>query len=479
MTPVSLMEPLPLDALMSGLEDVHQQKNKCSLSPQVLKGLKSHAAVVKDRESQKSQDTQWAEKLLEFAKSRKGDKTLRVASSDVPDPVVPAGYKAVLHDIKLARRGPDDSVYQKEEMIRKMIPRGTSVLEWKNTKTNDTWCSVVIYAHKKFTGGIGDEDEYQPQNNEVWRSYFIKDPDMAKRVVCMEKVNGEAAHIAGRYIDGNFYLIAGSKNVHMVIREKSNIDLYKESRYEYAKIIAKTVWDTLASLDQQRQHLVRSLLHHTKCTFVGEILQPQNQHIVNLSYLSKPEISFISMTPTFTGPDVNTLLVIPPDYFLDLCSTLGLHTAAYTVVKDADVMVRKEETRKKRNTEGEVFYFLDEDENTIGLTKVKTTWYTVLRALREKACYTFTTAKKKDGWTLETGICKTHKRFSEIQEWLKFSDDYLDKWKKLSEKFLRWLHMEIKEGITTPVAIRPSFPVLWSEFLETTNQTDHIELEMK
>lgn len=44
---------------------------------------------------------------------------------------------------------------------------------------------------------------------------------------------------------------------------------------------------------------------------------------------------------------------------------------------------------------------------------------------------------------------------------------------------MKWLHMEIKEGITTPAAIRPSFPVLWSEFLKTTNQTDHIELELK
>lgn len=39
-----------------------------------------------------------------------------------------------------------------------------------------------------------------------------------------------------RYIDGHFYLIVGSKNVHMMIREESNIDLYTESKYEYAKV---------------------------------------------------------------------------------------------------------------------------------------------------------------------------------------------------------------------------------------------------
>lgn len=76
-----------------------------------------------------------------------------------------------------------------------------------------------------------------------------------------------------------------------------------------------------------------------------------------------------------------------------------------------------------------MFYFLDEDDNTIGLTKVKTTWYTILRALREKACFSFTVAKKKTDWTLRAQIRRTHNRFSEIQKWLKFSDGYLEKWR--------------------------------------------------
>lgn len=39
-----------------------------------------------------------------------------------------------------------------------------------------------------------------------------------------------------RYIDDQFYLIVGSKNVHMLIRGTHDIDLYEGSRYEYAKV---------------------------------------------------------------------------------------------------------------------------------------------------------------------------------------------------------------------------------------------------
>ena len=65
---------------------------------------------------------------------------------------------------------------------------------------------MVIYGHMKFTGGIGDEDERQPENNDKWREYFVADPSKATSVVCMDKLNGEAAHISSRY--GNYQCLA-------------------------------------------------------------------------------------------------------------------------------------------------------------------------------------------------------------------------------------------------------------------------------
>lgn len=87
-----------------------------------------------------------------------------------------------------------------------------------------------------------------------------------------------------------------------------------------------------------------------------------------------------------------------------------------------------EQVRSMTQDEGEVWYLLNNQNNTIGLIKVKTSWYTVLRALREKAVYCFTSAKKKSDWSLQDRIKSTHKRFREIQSWLKFSNNYLHQW---------------------------------------------------
>jgi len=40
--------------------------------------------------------------------------------------------------------------------------------------------------------------------------------------------------------------------------------------------------------------------------------------------------------------------------------------------------------RGLQGTEGRVVYFLDKDDNVIGLLKKKSAWYIILRALREK-----------------------------------------------------------------------------------------------
>ena len=57
---------------------------------------------------------------------------------------------------------------------------------------------LVIYANKKFSGGVGDEDEYQPDDNEDWKKFCLQDLNTASKVVAISKVNGEAAHISGR-----------------------------------------------------------------------------------------------------------------------------------------------------------------------------------------------------------------------------------------------------------------------------------------
>ena len=50
-------------------------------------------------------------------------------------------------------------------------------------------------------------------------------------MIVSEKLDGEAAHFSGRFIDGKFYIITGSKNVHMLISCEEDIEKYEGLRY--------------------------------------------------------------------------------------------------------------------------------------------------------------------------------------------------------------------------------------------------------
>ena len=78
---------------------------------------------------------------------------------------------------------------------------------------------------------MGDEDEDQPESNLVWLNYFLKPIENATQIICTEKANGEAAHLSARFIKNQFYLIVGSKNVHLIIGKPGDLEFYKESRF--------------------------------------------------------------------------------------------------------------------------------------------------------------------------------------------------------------------------------------------------------
>ena len=49
-------------------------------------------------------------------------------------------------------------------------------------------------------------------------------------------------------------------------------------------------------MEPAKASLLLSFMHHTQMTAVFEILQPSYQHVVDLSYLDKPELNFICWT---------------------------------------------------------------------------------------------------------------------------------------------------------------------------------------
>ena len=295
------------------------------------------------------------------------------------------------------------------------------------------------------------------------------------KVVCMVKENGEAAHVSVRKIQDEFYYIAGSKNVHLLFRSRADLDKYSDGRFSVARMVGEAWLRQVESLQSERLTDLLSLLQQARLTMIFEILCPTYQHVVDLSHLERPQLKFLSFTSQYCsaseGED-SSLVAFPPDLSLEFAREVGLDTANYDNIAAGEAEERMARVRGGEGYEGEVLYFLDRDSNTVGLLKKKTSWYVVLRAIREKVSHVFSTYKKNPGgWSSQTNnllLAKMMKRLEEIQRWLNLSDAQLISWKMEGKNFQNWLvasMMKEKSGDLDKFSVRGNFPQLWKSFV--------------
>jgi len=403
------------------------------------------------------------------------NKRVKVVDFKVPDGILPVGYSGTLHDVKVESRGPDDKVYNSNPEIREKIARGNCVLSYTNcnASNDEQTMDMVTFALRKFTGGMGDEDETQPENAHVWQRYFIKPMEEVKEIVVMNKENGEAAHFSARLIGGQFYFICGSKNVHMIFRNQEDIDKYVDSRFFVAKTVCETVLHTVNNMNDHQRDVLLSFLHISKMTAIMEILQPSYQHVVDLSHLDRASLKFLCFTAQYSSMEsTRSLTSLPPHTALELGKLLGLTPTSYEKIQFEKFEEKELNVRGGRGFEGAVFYFLDSEENVIGLLKKKTSWYILLRAIREKVSFAMIEYKKHPGGfkelTRKGHMKKLHHRLDEIQNWLKLSDNEIAHWKTLGSNFLYWTVEQARFSPSCEVTSRGSFPNSWKKFLEQT-----------
>ncbi len=132
---------------------------------------------------------------------------------------------------------------------------------------------------------------FPPSTNRM--DYFLKPLSSTARIVCTQKANGEAAHMSVRRMGDRFVLCAGSKNVHLLVRQRSDVEKYRDSRFLVAKTVAESCLRTVEAMDGDDAAVLLSFLARTRCTCVFEVLQPHYQHVVDLSYLEVAQKSFI------------------------------------------------------------------------------------------------------------------------------------------------------------------------------------------
>jgi len=425
------------------------------------------------------------ENTSEWLKWCQKSQKVKITSSDVPHGVLPQGVAVKLHDVKVSGgyggHGPDDKIYNNDAEIRDKVARGNTVMEIHNSSTGQTGHDMVVFALKKFTGGMGDEDEDQPENDLVWQRYFLKPLEEVTKVVCMIKENGEAAHVSVRLIEGKFFFFAGSKNVHLIFQNQHDIDLYKDSRYMVAKTIAEAWLREINRMNKDKLTILLNFLHLSRLTAIFEILCPEYQHVVDLSYLHNPKLKFLTLTTQYTLQGNTGLCALPPHACIDFARSVGLDTANYEVVAAKDAETRMVEIRAGYGYEGEVMYFLDKDDTTVGLLKKKTAWYVLCRAIREKVSNAFSAFKKNPGgWTRQLSnshLVRIDNRIDQIRKWLELSESEANRWKKLGKDFQNWLISNIQSDMKNmdKYAVRGKFPQLWNSFLTGASISDKID----
>ncbi|KAJ3102388.1 hypothetical protein HDU97_000595 [Phlyctochytrium planicorne] len=352
------------------------------------------------------------EKATEFLEWCKTSKLCKVVTAAVPEGIFPAFMESPeLHDVKVdpygapkgkkKARGTDDEIYTNNEEVRRRVARGNTILTF--TFNKERLACVPIWALKKFTGGIGDEDDFEESENvdlvPKWHRFFTKDPNESTRVVVTQKANGAAGHLTVLKVAkglGGYVWIGGSKNVHLAIRSENDLKLYKQnSRYSVAVDVVEAAWREFHKKEVKLEKFLDTVWsrHLTACF---ELLDPEDAHIEDLSYLTAPELHLYALVSFERGTSSGSYICESPEDTFKLVEGLGLLTVKNSASELKAPSTRKElgadpvlsqiveEIRRDYGNEGRVLYFLDSNGNVIGMLKKKTVWYIAIRAIREK-----------------------------------------------------------------------------------------------
>ena len=391
--------------------------------------------------------------------------SVKRVTCEVPRGIVDDHLKVILEDIKVFAPGEsDDKLYNEDQELKLYFPRGLTIMKLQDIHGHSS-LDAVIYANKKFTGSPIDEDNDDIINHN-WRDFFIKPYEDSVKVLCMEKINGEAGHFSGRFIENKFYLFAGSKNVHLMFNEKKHIDLYEGNRFQIAKEVAYEVFSHWSNMSSKTRNHLAHFLHKTKGTITCEILRKSNQHVV---VIEKDELVAYCVTPppmiikSMKDP-MHLLTITSPLHLLQLFECLNFKIPKYEEITMDEVEERDTMVRNQTQLEGEVYYFIDKYDNTIGLLKVKTEWYLLCRAIRQKTFWNmYGRHECHDPDKIKASI---EKRIKEFLDWLPIKEDDLENWIDLGKKWVDWFQSE-KEKYPTRDDFSAKFPIIWDEFMKS------------
>ncbi|KAL0491929.1 ATP-dependent RNA helicase [Acrasis kona] len=419
---------------------------------------------------------------------------LRVNTNPVPKGIFPEGVDVTLSDIVTSapkrRRGGkilDDDIYDAFPKIRTYVPRGCCILHLKSEK--ESFSKIVVFAMKKFTGGPGDDDDMTKlleeeeehgdatsdvqKERERWEFYFAKKPEESKYILNTSKENGEAAHLSQFRYDNVQYYIFGSKNVHLIVKEKQDLKKYTAQRYMTALMIAEAMKDQI--MDASNQNMTKFLdhLHDHDRNACFEFLNVAYQHVEFFDF-EKSKYRFITFCE---NQKLTTMCSNNFEQNLEFARSCGLETTTSQrfPIEQQDELFKL--IRRGYGKEGSVLYYFDESDQCIGMMKKKTAWYVCVRAIREKIrSYSFKCSKGEDSEAKANSVKKRLKvTIAQKQNWIGFSDQCKQDYINLALPFVDY----IKQGLTNKKfnheQVHEQYPVVWNKFLKEKKLSDEID----
>lgn len=383
-------------------------------------------------------------------------------------------------DIRVFAKGrPDDLIYAKNQYARENIPRGNFIAEIKGQ-----YYYPLLRAFPKFTG-MEDDGECNLISNNI-SDFFIQSKKKAKYVLVTKKENGEAAHLSILKLkNGKYLYVIGSKNVHLIVSNKSEI---KETTkyvghdpYVAARPIALALFDMMDAMEKSTRILFCELLSSTRATASFEILCPSHQHVESLDHYQKNTPIFYGLTlPSLRHQSVKgTELCLNPILYMEwLKKNSCCCVVPYTIV-EIDVFYEQVHSfyyvENKDRIEGYVILYLNDEWDVIGMEKMKTLWYISLRAIREKGKWLIkklmkekNNTKNKQDDVIQTKIALS-KRFIAIQNFVGVKSTCMERYKSLGDAFLDYLHTAaLVEKSDVKTEMIDMFPKVWAAFLVET-----------
>lgn len=272
------------------------------------------------------------------------------------------GVEFLLSDLSIANRLKEDKLYSDDE-IRQLLARGVCVISDKDGNVITT-----VYGHPKF-GYDGDYRTQMADTGVTW--------------VYSRKENGECGHVSGFIHNGIRYLVIGSKNVHMILREDHieedlQNSVYQDQRYTFAVKIAKILLAKYASSIAK----IVSFSIEKDVTLCCEAIT-DCQHIVN--YYGVMSLRFFAITSIRGSVDA-PIIWCGPEQARGFFIGLGLDTVSEirTASTPEELAELYRYILSQPNSEGGVISVLDADGNVVYVYKYKNDMYVFWRAVREQ-----------------------------------------------------------------------------------------------